>query len=157
MKSVSELRPCCQYTSGFGSNVKPSVELRVDDRILPLVLDDQRRSKLVVAEPAAALPVDGLADPALVVAVYHLLHARNDVSVAVLTEFNHDPTTAHFLGDRAGRARTGKGVEHPVTSVRSDFNDTPNEAFRLRSVKNVSIVESDHLLLSFLGIPNLIM
>ncbi|EGQ64137.1 hypothetical protein GGI1_23706, partial [Acidithiobacillus sp. GGI-221] len=44
----------------------------------------QRGSQVVVAEAAATLPVHGLGNAAGVLAVDHLLQARNDVGVAVL-------------------------------------------------------------------------
>lgn len=31
--------------------------------------------------------------------------------MAVLAQLDHDPAAAHFVGDRAGRAGAGEGVE----------------------------------------------
>ena len=76
--------------------------------------------KPVVAEPAAAFPAHGLGDAALVLAVDDLLQARDDVRVAVLAEFDHDPAAAHLVGDCAGRAGTGEGVEDQVAGVRGN-------------------------------------
>ena len=70
----------------------------------PFVLSQQRGGELEVAEAAAALPADRLGDAAGVLAVDDLLQTRNDVSVAVLAQLDHDPAAAHFVRDRAGRA-----------------------------------------------------
>ncbi len=96
------------------------VVLGIDDRVAPAVIDDQAGRKLVVAETAAALPIHCLADAALVFTVDDLLQARNDMSVAVVSQFDHDPAAAHFVRDCAGGAGTGEGVKDEVVGVGGD-------------------------------------
>ena len=69
-----------------------------------LVLLKQRRGQVVIAEPAAALPLHGLGDTAGIFAVDYLPEPRNDVRVAVLAELDHDPAAAHLLSHGAGCA-----------------------------------------------------
>jgi len=65
---------------------------------------------MVVAE-SAALPVDGFGNAAFIFSVDDLLHARNDVRVAVIAKLNHDPATTYLLGDCAGSSGTGERVK----------------------------------------------
>ena len=94
------------------------------DPVAPLVLFQQRRRQAVVAETAAALPVDGLGDAAGVFAVDHLFQPGDDVGVAVLAQLHHDPAAAHFVGHRAGGAGAGEGVEDEVAGVGGDLNNS---------------------------------
>ena len=75
-------------------------------------MDDQRGREAVVAETAAALPARAFRNAALVLAIDDLLQARDDMRVAVLAQFDHDPAAAHLVGDGAGGAGTGEGVEN---------------------------------------------
>ena len=54
-------------------------------------------------------------------AVDDLLQARNDVRVAVLAQFDHDPAAAHLVGDRAGGAGASEGVENQVAGIGGDW------------------------------------
>jgi hypothetical protein len=57
--------------------------------------------------------------------------ARNDVRVAVLAQFDHDPAAAHLVRNRASGSRTSKGVEHQVAGVARQRDDLRNQLFRL--------------------------
>jgi hypothetical protein len=81
------------------------------------------------------LPIHGLADAALVLAVDDFFQAWNDVGVAVLAQLDHDPAAAHLAGHGAGGTGTGKGVEDEVAGCGSDFQDTLQETFRLGRTK----------------------
>ncbi|MBT9137293.1 MAG: hypothetical protein DDT34_02381 [Firmicutes bacterium] len=83
------------------------VVVRVNDGIAPTVVHDQAGSELVVTKAAATAPVHRLAD-----AVDDLLQARDDVGVAVLAQLHHDPAAAHLVGDCAGGAGAGEGIEN---------------------------------------------
>ncbi len=76
----------------------------VDDPVAPVVFFQQRRRQPVVAESAAAFPVDRLGNAARVIAVNDLLQPRNDMGVAMIAQFHHDPAPAHLLGHCAGGA-----------------------------------------------------
>ncbi len=76
---------------------------------------------MVVAETAAALPGRRFTNTALIFAVDDFLQARNDVGVAVLAQLDHDPAATHLVGDGAGGAGTGEGVEDEVAGVGGDF------------------------------------
>ena len=71
----------------------------------------KRGRKPVVAETAAALPAYAAGDAARVLTIDHLAEAGDDVGVGVLAELDHDPAAAHLVGDRAGCAGAGEGVE----------------------------------------------
>ena len=111
-----------QLAHGLGQH--RGVELAADHPIVPAVLFQQRRGEAVVAEAAAALPADGLGDAAGIVAVDHLLQARDDVGVAVLAQLDHDPASPHLVGDGAGGAGTGEGVENEVTRISRDSQES---------------------------------
>jgi len=68
----------------------------------------------IIAETAAAFPVDRIGDATLVFVIDHFLEAGDDVRVAVLAKLDHDPAAAHFVGNGAGGAGTGEGVEDEV-------------------------------------------
>src|SRR3972149_6366835 len=92
-----------------------SVEPPADDPITELVLFEKGRREAVVPEAATPFPARGLGDPARVLAVDHPLEARNDVCVAVLPKFDHDPTPAHLV-------RTwGRSEEH-TSELQSQSN-----------------------------------
>src|SRR5262249_39088438 len=83
----------------------------VDDPIVPRVALQQRSCEAVVPEASPALPADGLGYAAVVLTGDPPLEAGNDVRVAGLAELHHDPAPAHFMRNRAGGARAGKGVK----------------------------------------------
>ena len=64
----------------------------------------------VKSEPAAALPVHGLADTAMILAVDDFFQARNNVRMAVLAQLDHDPATAHLVRDSAGGTGAGERI-----------------------------------------------
>jgi hypothetical protein len=99
------------------------VVVLVDDPLAPAVLLQQAGGEAVVAEAAAALANSRLADAALVLAVDDLFQARNDVRVAVLAQLDHDPAAAHLVGDGAGGAGTGEGVEDEVAGIGRKFKN----------------------------------
>ena len=61
--------------------------------------------------------------PPWILAVDDLFQTRNDVRVAVLAQFHHDPAPPHLVGDCAGRAGTGEGVEDEVAGVGGCFKN----------------------------------
>src|ERR1035437_8138721 len=77
------------------------VVLLADDEVVEAILFKQCWSDVVVAETAAALPLNGIGDAAFVFTVNDLLHARNDVCMAMLAQLNHDPAAAHLVGNCA--------------------------------------------------------
>ncbi len=101
------------------------VVVLVDHPLAPAILLQQARREAAIAEAATALPADGLGDPALVFAVDDFLQPRNDVGVAVLTQFDHDPAAAHLVRDSAGGAGAGEGVEDEVVWVCGDMDNSP--------------------------------
>ena len=89
----------------------------VDDPVAPLVLFQERRGEVVVAEAAAPLPTHALRDAAGVLAVDHLLQTRDDVGVAVLAQLYHDPAPPHLVGNGTSGSGPGEGVEDEVAKV----------------------------------------
>ncbi len=75
---------------------------------------------MVVPKAAAALPSNAFRDAAFVFAIDDFLQTWDDVRMAMLTEFNHDPAAAHFVGDCAGGAGASEGVENEVAGVSCD-------------------------------------
>ena len=122
-----------QLAESFGQH--SGVIFLVDDPIVPTVLFEQRRRKFVVPESAATFPVHGLADAALVRAVNDLLHTRDDVRVAVFAKLDHNPPSAHFMGDCARGAGTSEGVKDKIAGIGSDLKNALNKAFWLWCVK----------------------
>lgn len=86
----------------------------VDDPVVPMVFFEEGGGEVVVAEATAALPIYGLGNAAGVLAVNDFLQAGDDVGVAVIAKFDHDPATVHFVGDGACGAGTCEGVEDEV-------------------------------------------
>src|SRR5947209_2085328 len=72
------------------------VVLFADDVVPELILLKQRRGEVVVAKTAPSLPIHGLCYPTGIFAVDDLLEPRNDESMTVVTEFDHDPAAAHL-------------------------------------------------------------
>jgi len=44
--------------------------------------------------------------------------------MTVFTEFYHDPTTTHLVGNGTGSAGTSEGVEHEVAGFGCNFQNT---------------------------------
>ena len=97
------------------------LEVGVDDLVAPLVSLDEGGGQLVVAEAAAALPIDSLGDAAGVFAVDYFLEAGHAMSVAVVAKFDADPAAAHLVGDGGSRAGAEEGVEDKVAGVGGDM------------------------------------
>ena len=57
---------------------------------------------------APTLPPSRLGHATWIQAIDHPLKARNDVRVAMLSKFNHDPPSPKFVSDCASRARPGE-------------------------------------------------
>ena len=72
---------------------------------------------MVVAETATTFPAYGLGDAAGIFAIDYLLQPRNDVSVAVLAEFDHDPAAMQFVRDSASCAGASKRIEDQITRI----------------------------------------
>ena len=106
-----------EFAEGFGEH--GSVVGFVDDPVAPFVLGEEGGREMVVAEAAAAVPVGGCGDAAFVGVVDDFLEAGNDVGVAVIAEFDHDPATAHFVRDCSCSARTCEGVEDEIAGIGS--------------------------------------
>lgn len=64
------------------------VVVAVDDPIAPAVFFQEGWGKVIVAEPAATFPVDGLADAPLVFAVDDLFQAGDDVGMTMLPQLD---------------------------------------------------------------------
>src|SRR5258708_37087531 len=92
------------------------VVILIDNPVAPLVLFQKRWRQPVITKPAAALPIDCLADSTLIGSVYHLPQARNDVRVNVLAQLDHDPASAHLLRNGAGCAGASQRIKHPISS-----------------------------------------
>ena len=97
-----------EFADGFGEHGR--VVAAANDPVAPRVLLQERRGEAVVAEASAALPVDRFGDAPFIFAVDDFFEPGDYVGVAVLAEFDHDPTSAHLMGDSAGGAGTGEGV-----------------------------------------------
>jgi hypothetical protein len=76
-----------------------------------------------------------LLNAAGVIAVDDFLQAWNDVGVAVLAELDHDPAAAHLVGDGAGGAGAGEGVEDEVAGLGGDLYYALKKTLRLGSAK----------------------
>jgi hypothetical protein len=76
----------------------------------------------------------------LVLPVDDLFQARDDVRVAVLAQLDHDPAAAHFVGDGAGGAGTGEGVEDQVARLCCNFQHTLDETLWLWGNKNLATI-----------------
>jgi len=59
------------------------------------------------------------------------------MGVAMFAEFNHDPAAAHFVGDGAGGAGAGEGVEDEVAGVGGDGEYSMNNSFGLWGLKKI--------------------
>ena len=70
----------------------------------------QRWRDVEVAETAAAFPSSCLGDAAWIFTVNDLLQTRDDVRVAVLAEFDHDPAATHLVRDSSSGARASEGI-----------------------------------------------
>ena len=75
---------------------------------------------MVVAEAAAALPVGGFGDAAFVGVVDNFLEAGDDVGVAMVAEFDHDPAATHFVSDCACSTGACEGIEDEISGVCCD-------------------------------------
>ena len=89
---------------------------------------EDRRAQAHKAKAAAALPVHRLADAALL-AVNHLLQARQAVRGGVLAHFDADPAPAHLVRDGGRGAGAEEAVEDEVVGVGGDVQDALEQAF----------------------------
>ena len=87
-----------------------------------------RRAQAHEAKAAAALPVHGLADAALL-AIQHLLQARQAVRGGVFAHFDADPAPSHLVGDGGRGAGAEEAVEDEVVGVGGDLEDALQETF----------------------------
>ena len=87
-----------------------------------------RRAQPHEAKAAAALPVHGLADAALL-AIQHLLQARQAVRGGVLAHFDADPAPAHLVGDGGRGAGAEETVQNQVAGVGGDVEDALDQPF----------------------------
>ncbi len=65
----------------------------------------------------------------------------------MLAEFDHDPAAAHLVGDGAGRAGAGEGVEHEVAGVVASSIISLEKSFGLRCVKDILVSKKHGTLL----------
>ena len=98
--------------------------VRIDNRIPPTVIHNQRRREAVVTKTAAALPIHRPGNTALVFTVDDLLQTRNDMRMTMLAQFHHNPAPPHFVRDCAGSAGTGEGIKNKVAGVGSNVQNT---------------------------------
>jgi len=130
-----------QLAQGFGQ--LRSVVFGIDDRIAPAVVDDQAGRKAVITKTATALPVCTCRDAALVFTVDDLFETRDDVRMAMLAQLDHDPAATHFVGDCAGRAGTGEGIQDEVARVGGECKHSMEKFFWFRILKNICPI-SEH-------------
>lgn len=107
-----------EFAQGFGEHF--GVVGFVDDPVIPFVFLQERGGEVVVAKAAAALPVNGFGNAAGVFAIDDFLESGDDVGVAVVAEFDHDPAAVHFVGHGSGSAGACEGVENEITRIRCD-------------------------------------
>jgi hypothetical protein len=50
--------------------------------------------------------------------------AANDVGFRVVTQFYHDPATAHFVSHSPGGAGPGEGVENEIAGLGGELEHT---------------------------------
>src|SRR5215813_15252552 len=101
--------------------------LPVDDAVVPFIFIQQRWCKHEVTEPSSTLPSDSLCHSTLINCIDDSPQTWNDVRVAMLSQLDHNPAATHFMGYRAGGARAGKGVQHPVTRLGSHSDNPLNK------------------------------
>ncbi len=104
---------------GHGRGQHIGIVFLADDPVAVLVLVEEAGGKFVVFEAAAALPVDGLGDAALVCAVADLLESGEAVGLAVVAKLDADPSAAHFMGYGCGCAGAEEGVENEICWIRT--------------------------------------
>ena len=83
------------------------------------------------------MPVDGLGNAAGVGAVDDFFQAGNNVGMAVVAQFDHDPAATHFVGDCASGAGTGEGIEDEIAGVGGDCENPGNQTFWLGGCKDI--------------------
>jgi hypothetical protein len=78
----------------------------------------------------------------------------------MLAQLDHDPSTAHFVGDCAGGTGAGERVEDEVVGVAGDVNDSLKQAFGLWRSKRLNVrkkliemISLGLLISSYLRIP----
>ncbi|MBV6504604.1 MAG: hypothetical protein ILNGONEN_00152 [Syntrophorhabdaceae bacterium] len=78
--------------------------------------------------------------------------------VAMLTQFHHDPTPAHFVGYCASRAGTGEGIKYNVPRISSDFDNILDKSLRFWCIERDNIWEERlHFPLRLLRVANFCM
>ena len=89
---------------------------------------EDRRAQAGKPEAAAALPSHRRADAALL-AIHHLLQARQAVRGGVLAHLDANPAPAHLVGDGCGGAGAEEAVENEVAGVGGDVEDALQQTF----------------------------
>jgi hypothetical protein len=68
-----------------------------------------------VTKASSAFPAKSLTNSALIFSVDDLLKTRDNVSVSMFSELNHEPSTTHLLGDGPCSAGPGKRIKDYIT------------------------------------------
>src|SRR3569833_2957138 len=134
-----------------------SVILLGDHPLTETILLHQRGCEAIVPITAAALPIEGRRNAAGICTVDDLVQSGHYVGGAVLAELGHDPPSPHFVGHSAGRSGACKGVKDEIPRICRQFQDAPDELFRLRSIKGVFWISRFNLFASLMVMTNLAM
>src|ERR1035441_2861033 len=98
-----------------------------------------------VTETTAAFPSGRFRHTAWIFAVDDLLQARDDVRVAVLTEFNHNPTAAHLLGDCTSSAGTCERIKNDVAGTCCNIEDLSQQFFGFGGAEHIGLRRQDSI------------
>ena len=98
------------------------------------VLVQDRLAKLVVAEPAAAIPLDRLGDSALL-AVHDLLQPDCTMRLGVVAHLDADPPPPHLVRNRRSRPASQERIKNQIALIRRNLQHTLNQTLWLRRGK----------------------
>lgn len=80
---------------------------------------------------AAALPVHGLRNAALIIALNDLFQTRHNMGFAMVAKLDHNPATPHLMCHGPGSARPRKRIEDYIISLGRELYTALDKTFRL--------------------------
>src|SRR6202050_4976333 len=102
-----------------------------------MIFLQERGREAVVTKAATAFPAYGFGNPSMISGINHVTQSRDNVGVAMLAQFDHDPASVHFLSDVTGCSRASKRIEYPITRTGCDVQNSLDKPFRLRRLKDL--------------------
>src|SRR5208283_55590 len=105
------------------------VVLFADDPVSKLIPFEQRRGQTVIPKASTSAPIDGFRDSACIVSIHNLCHPGKYVRMAVISQFDHDPSAVHFVCDCSCCPRPCKGIENPIARICRNRDHSLHKAF----------------------------